>query len=300
MYGHLYPSFFDRVAKSYNIRFLDLLNCLIRLKRGAVLLFIALSLFELSALAGHMVRGRMDDHFRSFRSGEKLIFDITWMGISAGTASLEIRDRVRMNGREVYHIVSTAKSNSIVSLIYPVDDLIETFIDAERIYPYRIYIYKKEGKRTKEKEVLFDQTGHIAREIKDGKEVVSEIPPEVQDPLSCLYFFRTFKGLEDGKTFAIDVYDSKKNWRMEVKVIGREKIITPAGVFNTIKIKPAIYYDGLFQNKGDVYVWLTDDERRIPVLVKSTISIGPIRAYLISMTDGDKSAESATQLHYIP
>lgn len=290
MYGHPYPSYSNRDMKGYS-------KVKICYKKGVILLFVILSLFEAKALAGHTVNGRMDDHLRSFSNGERLIFDVTWMGISAGTASLETREKLSMNGREVYHIVSTARSNKFISIIYPVDDLIETFIDIEEIYPYKISIHKKEGRRRKEKDVLFDQVKHIAIEMKEGKEIVSNVPPRVQDPLSCLYFFRTFKGLDDGKVFVIDVYDSKKNWQMEVKVIGRESITTPAGTFNTIKIKPEIYYEGLFQNKGDVYVWLTDDQRRIPVQVKSTISIGPVKATLISMVDGDKVAEPA-QLSY--
>lgn len=267
----------------------------------AALLLIILLLCEVIASARHMVNGgRMDDHLRAFSNGERLVFDITWMGINAGTASLETREKLSMNGREVYHIVSTAKSNKIVSIIYPVDDFIETFVDMEEIYPHKISIRKNEGKRKKEKDVIFDQIKHVAIEIKDGKETISEVPPGVQDPLSCLYFFRTFKGLDGGRSFVIDVYDSRKNWQMEVKVIGRERITTPLGTFNTIKIKPEIYYEGLFQNKGDVYVWLTDDQRRIPVQVKSTISIGPVKATLISMADGDKMSDPVIPQHYTP
>ncbi|HLF86931.1 MAG TPA: DUF3108 domain-containing protein [Nitrospiria bacterium] len=269
-------------------------------RTGAILLFITLFLLDSEAVGRHTAKVKPDDHVRSLWSGEKLVFDITWMGISAGTASLEIRDRIKMNGREVYHIVSTARSNNIVSLIYPVDDLIETFVDTEWIYPYRISINKKEGRRKKDKQIVFDQSGHTAREINGEREIISEVPPDVQDPLSCLYFFRTFKDLGDGKIHTIDVYDSKKNWRMEVKVLGREQVTTPAGTFNAVKVKPEIYYEGLFQNKGDVYVWLTDDERRMPVLVKSSIRIGSVKAALISAIPGNRAADLATQPHYTP
>lgn len=269
-------------------------------KISFALLLIIVLLYEINASARHVSKGSMDDHLRSFSNGEKLVFDITWIGISAGTASLETREKLNMNGRAVYRIVSTVKSNNLISIIYPVDDFIETFVDMEEIYPYKISIHQKEGKRRKEKDIVFDQVKHVAIETKDGKETILEVPPGVQDPLSCLYFFRTFKGLDNGKTFMIDVYDSKKNWQMEVKVLGRERITTPLGTFDTIKVKPEIYYDGLFQNKGDVYVWFTDDQRRMPIQVKSVISIGPVKATLISMADGDKVAEPASLQHYTP
>jgi hypothetical protein len=293
MYRHQYPSFFKTYINRFGIHKAPY-------RRGAILLSIGLLLFATDTIGGHTSKGKMDDHVRSLWSGEKLIFEITWMGISAGTASLEIRDKIKMNGREVYHIASTARSNNIVSLIYPVDDLIETFVDTEWIYPYRMSINKKEGRRKKDKQIVFDQSGHTAREINGGREIISEVPPDVQDPLSCLYFFRTFKDLGDGKIHTIDVYDSKKNWRMEVKVLGREQVTTPAGTFKAIKVKPEIYYEGLFQNKGDVYVWLTDDERRMPVLVKSSIKIGSVKAALISAIPGNRAADLATQPHYTP
>jgi len=293
MYRHQYLSCFKTYLKRYGIYKATY-------RKGAILLFIGLLLFTTDTIGGHISKGKMDDHVRSLWNGEKLVFDITWMGISAGTASLEIRDRIKMNGREVYHIVSTARSNNVLSFIYPVDDLIETFVDTEWIYPYRLTINKKEGRRKKDKEIVFDQTGHTAREIHGGNEMTSEVPPDVQDPLSCLYFFRTFKDLEDGKIYTIDVYDTKKNWRMEVKVLGREVVTIPAGTFSAIKVKPEIYYEGLFQNKGDVFIWLTDDERKMPVLVKSSIRIGSVKAALTSAIPGNRAADLANQPHYIP
>ena len=56
---------------------------------------------------------------------------------------------------------------------------------------------------------------------------------------------------------------------------------TPAGTFNTIKVKALIKYEGLFVNKGDVFIWFTDDETRTPVKIESRIKIGNITALLI-------------------
>jgi hypothetical protein len=72
-----------------------------------------------------------------------------------------------------------------------------------------------------------------------------------------------------------------------VYVLGKEKIKTSLGELNTIKIKTYPKYEGVFQNKGEIYIWLTDDARKIPVLMKSTISIGSIVSTLVEARTGE-------------
>jgi len=50
----------------------------------------------------------------------------------------------------------------------------------------------------------------------------------------------------------------------------------PAGTFDCIVVEPALKFEGLFQQKGKVTIWLTDDEHRVPVLIKTQIVIGTI------------------------
>ena len=73
---------------------------------------------------------------------------------------------------------------------------------------------------------------------------------------------------------------------MEVQTLGREKVKTPAGEFATIKVRTFPKYEGVFMSKGEIFVWLTDDSRKVPVLMKSTISIGAIISTLTKMEPG--------------
>jgi hypothetical protein len=89
-----------------------------------------------------------------------------------------------------------------------------------------------------------------------------------------------------GKTHVINVHDSGKNWSVEVNTLSRERVKTPAGEFDTIKVKTFPRYEGVFMNKGEIFIWLTDDSRKIPVLMKSTIAIGSIMSTLTKMSLG--------------
>ena len=71
-----------------------------------------------------------------------------------------------------------------------------------------------------------------------------------------------------------------KNYPLEVKVVKRETVSTPVGRFKCLKVEPVLRASGIFQHKGTLTVWLTDDERKLPVLMRSKVAIGAISAII--------------------
>jgi hypothetical protein len=115
-----------------------------------------------------------------------------------------------------------------------------------------------------------------AREDKQG-----EIPPNVLDVLSSLYYVRSLP-LEVGKSFTIDVHSGEKTWPLVVNVIKREKIKVKAGKFMCYRVEPVLRERGIFISKGKkLEVWLTADARHVPVLMRSEIFIGHVSAELV-------------------
>ena len=108
-----------------------------------------------------------------------------------------------------------------------------------------------------------------------GKYTSEEYPltPGALDELSVLYYVRTLPLLAN-TTVTAKVFASKKNWELEVKVLGREALDTMLGRRETLRVEPLLKYEGIFQQKGKMTVWLTDDAERIPVQMKSEIIIG--------------------------
>jgi len=217
----------------------------------------------------------------SYETGERLVYDISYLGVPAGVAVMEVVEKVVLKKeREAYHIVSTVRSNEFIDFFYPVNDRIESFIDVQGHYSHAIRVKQRQGGRKKDKVVRFDQVLHRAIQVKNSKVRTFLVPPRVQDSLSALYYFRTQNALEVGKSTFIDVHESKKNWKLEIKVLDREQITTPLGTFKTIKVKAFVRYEGVFMDKGDVTLWLTDDARHVPILIHTEIKIGHISATL--------------------
>jgi hypothetical protein len=115
-----------------------------------------------------------------------------------------------------------------------------------------------------------------------GKYVNQDFPlsPGALDELSVLYYVRTLP-LQTSTTVTARVFASRKNWELEVKVLGREPLDTVLGRRDTLKVEPLLKFEGIFQQKGRMIVWLTDDAERIPVQMKSEVIIGSFVTTLV-------------------
>jgi hypothetical protein len=218
----------------------------------------------------------------SFQIPETFVYDLTWSGIKAGEASLMIKK----NGGELI-ITSTTKSAQWLSLFYTVDDWAESRLPGDvgiksigRPANYKLKI--REGKHRKNKEVIFARDASTALYIDylNGEKKSFDIPSVVFDPLSSFYHLRT-RDLAVGKSVFIPVFDSKKVRDVEIQVLRKEKVKVPAGEFNTVVVKPLIKSEGIFYRKGEISIWLTDDDKRIPVKLKTEVKIGSVIAHLV-------------------
>lgn len=216
----------------------------------------------------------------AFSIPERLEFGLYWSGIKAGNAVMETRDK----GGTI-EIVSTATSTPLVSVFYKVEDVVTSTVLKSEKSPlgssqrYRLNI--REGRHRRDKEILFDHaakkvtyTNHIDKDTK-----TFDLPGATFDPLASLYYVRSLP-LEVGKSVYVNIFDSGKFYKLEVKVIKREEIETPAGTFKTIMVQPIMLTEGIFSRQGDLHVWFTDDEKKVPVQLKTKVKVGSITGQL--------------------
>lgn len=212
-----------------------------------------------------------------FGVGEKLVFSVQYGLITAGEATLEIRNLATIRGRPCYRIISDARTNDFFSKFYQVRDRYESCMDTTELYTLHYEKHIREGKFKRDESVEFDQTGHRAI----YKDKVVPIPPMAQDVLSAMYYVRTLP-LKVGQSIAIANHTDGKNYPLIVKVHGRERVKVDAGEFDCLVVEPILRGPGVFTQKGRLTVWLTDDEVRMPVLMKSKVVIGHVAAILKS------------------
>jgi len=227
---------------------------------------------------------------RPFNPGERLTYSISWSKlISAGTAVMEVKKEKADGVREVFRFISTARTIGMAESVYPVRDTVQSLFDLRTMESLSYSLDQSHGKRKKQRELVFDHEAGEVSFTENGKKETIAITRQTQDALSSLYYLRTRRDLIVGTPIVFNIHDGGKNWSVEVHVLGRERLKTPIGEFNTIKVRTYPKYEGVFMHKGEIFIWLTDDDRKVPVLMKSTITIGSIVSTLTEMKLGDEA-----------
>ncbi|MEW5974339.1 MAG: DUF3108 domain-containing protein [Acidobacteriota bacterium] len=221
-----------------------------------------------------------------FAVGETLTYNVSWKIFDAGVATMSLVGRTRHQNSEVYHVSATARSTGLLSTLFKVLDVFESYFGVRDLCSRRLTKNIQEGRRSREILLNFDQAAHVARlEDRDltkpaqaPKRTESPIPPCVQDVISALYTIRT-KNLKVGEPVYFPINDGGKTYDVQVEVQIAETIKTPAGSFPTLRLEPKVF-DGLFKKKGRMFVWVTNDSQKIPVQLRAKIAIGTITAAL--------------------
>jgi hypothetical protein len=252
-------------------------------KAGLWVKTLVLIILGIASSRSTAVNGQENGSFKRFRRGEKMLYSIEYAGINAGYSFLRVDSELTYVGeRTAYHLVNETWSNPFFSKFYRVHDRVEAFTDFEYLYSLRFQKNLREGSYKHQESVDFDQANN---KVTYSTGQVVETTPEARDILTSLFWARLFP-LEVGKSIYIDNHTDKKNYPLEVKVYRKEKLKTAIGEVECLVVEPVLRYPGLFENKGRLWVWLTNDSRRIPVLMKSKIIIGSINAVLKEYNPG--------------
>ena len=241
--------------------------------------------------AGEVAPASSQPSIQAFQPGETLIYDISWSNIlTAGTAVMEVKGDTMPDGREVLKFLVTGRSSGLVDKFFKVHDAVQSVFDPQIMQSLTYNIDENYGKKNKRCTLVFDhEQNTVVSKVNDNAPETLVIPEHVLDVLSSFYYLRAVEDFSRDKTIVFDVYDSGKIWSVEVYTLGREIVKTPAGQFSTIKIRTYPKYKGVFMNKGEVFIWLTDDSRKVPVLMKSTLAVG---SFVFTLTEMQREGEA--------
>jgi hypothetical protein len=227
----------------------------------------------------------------AFQVGEKLTFVVRYGIIKAGEATMEVEGIVPIGDREAYKVVSKARSARTFDLFFKVRDQVESWIDTRGMFSWKFNKLLREGGYKFDLLVDYDQLYGKANvksiryedaeplEIRDQNEKIIEIPPYVLDILASFYYVRT-QDLELGMPLYLTNHDNEKIYDLKVIIQRREVIKVKAGKFRSIMVQPVLRGDAIFKQKGELRVWLSDDEYKIPIQMKSAVFIGKITTEL--------------------
>jgi hypothetical protein len=217
----------------------------------------------------------------AFGFGERLNYKVMFGLVKAGDGYFEILPKpVKYNGRDCYDVRFQVNSTKSLEWVYKVKDNYRTVLDVSGIFPWHFEQHVREGGYKKDYTADFDQVGNYA--ITANKKV--KVPPYVHDIVSAFFYVRTqnIGAMQKNEVMYMKNFFDDTTFSLGVRFKGRQTIEVDAGKFNCLVIEPIIVMGGLFKSEGNIFIWITDDDRKVPVKVSSKIIIGYVTAELVS------------------
>ncbi len=219
----------------------------------------------------------------AFSHGERLSFEISYGFLTAAEAFMTISPAPFIyNGRETYEVNFDVNSRSSFDMVYKVRDNYKTYIDVIGCFPWRFEQHIRESNYKRDFEATFIQESlKVYTKVNYVEDKNYKVPYYVQDLISSFYYARTldFRSSKEGDIITIPSFYKDKVINLNVRFEGREVVDVAAGKFKTFVLKPELK-EGFTTKTSDVYIWMSDDERKIPVKVKMQIVIGALVAEL--------------------
>jgi hypothetical protein len=215
---------------------------------------------------------------RAFQNTEvvtmKVFYSALGAYIGAGEATFSV-NLERYNGKPVYHCVGEGKTYSFFDNFYKVRDRYESYIDTANLLPYKFIRNIEEGSYKKYNNVTFNQSANTATSTNG----VFKTSPCIQDVVSAVYYARNinFDNYKVGDKIPFDMFLDDEVFHLYIRYLGKEKIKTRYGKFNSIKFKPLLIKGTIFEGGEKMTAWVSDDPNHLLLRVESPISVGSIK-----------------------
>ncbi len=214
-----------------------------------------------------------------YPNGQTLVYSGDWRLFNAGTGTI----RMESAGRE-QRVLATADAQGFVALLYHVHDTFEAFFDPATFCSLNITKHTEEGFRKHDTNIVFDYARKKSvlteKNLKtnENKREENDIPGCVSDIISAPFYIASLP-LTQGSVIRFPLNDGGKTTVARVTVEGKEDVKTPAGTYKTIRVG-VVADSGSLANKGQIWIWYSDDAARTPVQMKARLFWGTLVFHL--------------------
>ncbi len=211
----------------------------------------------------------------SFPQRQTLTYAVDWRVFPAGTAVIHFE---QAGDRE--RITASAYTSGALNLLFHVADTFQSDFDRDKGCSYDFDKQTVEGRRQNNSTLHLDYAN--SKSILDEKNQVNGVTKHVESTVQgCLtdlltgIFYASSQPLVLGHNFAMPVADAQRTVLVTMKVESREEIKTSLGTFKTIRVQPTADA-GVVKNRGNIWIWYTDDDRHLPVQMRARLFWGTI------------------------
>jgi len=236
-------------------------------------------IFLLSILAGAVLQACgqniIDVGVPVFKAGEELIYRLKYGFITAAEADLHVEEsEKKFDGHPAFHIVADGKTAGSFDFFFKVRNRYESFVDQKTLLPYFYTENRHEANYKHNDNVTFD---HQDNKITAAKGVFP-FNGKVFDFLSAYYFSRSIdiSKIKTGDTFDLKYFLEDGVHTLNITYVGKERVKSNIGTFNCLKFNPTIIPGRVFRKNSKLYLWITDDDNRIPLKAHVELIVGSV------------------------
>jgi hypothetical protein len=217
-----------------------------------------------------------------FRVGEKLSYVISWGPLLAGRATMEVVGLEQVDGHDCYRLRATARTVCFADTLFHVNSTTEAWLDAKGFFTRRHKQDRTEGRHVVRDEARYDYDQKLitVTNLVNGRVKSIPLNGPVCDVISAVYHVRA-QPLKLNAALNFSVLDGRSNCVVNVAPDQRRTVTVRAlGDVEALRLEPKPTLPIVAANNGRLWFWVSDDERRLPLVVVSTMAIGNARLLL--------------------
>jgi Protein of unknown function (DUF3108) len=223
---------------------------------------------------------------RAFDVGEWFKFRIHYGFVTAGYATLEVKEGVK-NNKKVFHAIGKGYTTGMSKFFFKVEDNYESYFDKETSKPFQYVRKIDEGGYTKNQEGFFNQDKNtiLVKDYKRKTEKTFATSENVQDIVSTFYYLRNHPNVDKlkvGESIVVDMFFDDESTKFKLKFIGKEDLKTKFGTVPCMIFRPLVQSGRVFKEEESLTVWISDDDNKLPIRIKASLAVGSIKADLDS------------------
>ena len=210
-----------------------------------------------------------------FKIGESLQYYAEFNLVRVGEAKLTVKEIEKINNIDSYHVIYSAKTKGLADKLFKIRDQIEIWIDKDGFFTHRLIKNINQGNYKNQIDVKFNYKKSIA--TTSTKEVAIDF--KARDSFSLFYYLRTIP-LKENEIMSFSSFEGKRIVDYKLQITGNEIIRTELGNFSCKVIRPYQEEKNLFKNQGDIQIWISDDQKRLPVKIQIKMKFGSMTLLL--------------------
>lgn len=226
---------------------------------------------------------------------ESAVYKMKYLGVTAGYITLNIDPMTRINDQESFHFKALVKTANYYSMIYWLNDTLNSYVSREEFLPVKYVLSQREKKQDIDDLQLFDReklkTFFLYRKFKNGKthkkNEVKSIPYYFQDSFSSIYFLRGLD-MKIGSQIEYPIVNKARYWILKMKVVAIETLDIMGRDVQAFKIAAETKFPGVLKKSGDIFFWFATDSTRRLLKFEGKVKIGSIEGELVKFTPGTK------------